>query len=143
MVASAREVLQLLWPNDDAPELISRLAERLAELPNRILELHESAARRGAQWAVSLLLSWYPDADIEVFNDGPRAGTDYSDLRLLEGVHRTAYTIAEFIDFDDFIPQYEDPKGKKKVDEDTNEAKAGDSGVDKASCSRPEGTADQ
>ena len=42
---------------------------------------------------------------------------EYSKLRLLDGVHRTASTIADFIDFDDFIPSYEDPKGKKKVDD--------------------------
>ena len=71
LVAAARKVLQALWPNDAAPALISKLAERLAESPNRILELQESAARGGAQWAVSLLMSWYPDADIEVFNEGP------------------------------------------------------------------------
>ena len=118
LVAAAREVLQVLWPNDSAPAIISKLADQLAKSPNRILDLQESAARGGAQWAVSLLLSWYPDADIEVFNEGPRDGTDYSELRLLNGVHRTASSIAEFVDFDDFIPTYVDPKGKKaKVDE--------------------------
>ena len=47
-VAAAHEVLQVLWPNDAAPTLISKLAEWLAESPNRILELQESAARGGA-----------------------------------------------------------------------------------------------
>ena len=92
---------------------MSKLADQLAESPNRILEQQESAPRGGAQWAVSLLLSWYPDADIEVFNEGSREGTDYSELRLLNDVHRTGSTIAEFVDFDDFIPAYVDPKGKK------------------------------
>ena len=57
LVAAAREVLNLQWTNNNAPELISRLAERLAKSPDRILELQESAARGGAQWAISLLLS--------------------------------------------------------------------------------------
>ena len=65
------------------------------------------------------MLSWYPDTDIEVFNDGLRADTDYSELHLQNGVGRTASTIAEFVDFDDFIHPYADPKGKKvEVDED-------------------------
>ena len=128
LVRSAREVFALLWPNDDhAPELISQLAKKLAESPNRILELQESAARGGAQWALSLMLSWYPDADIEVFNDGPRAGMDYSELRLQKGVDRTASTIAEFVDFDDFIPPYVDPKGKK-VEVDGDDAEDEDEG---------------
>ena len=54
LVAAAREVLEVLWPDDEAPALISKLADRLAEYPNRILELQESAARGGAQWAALL-----------------------------------------------------------------------------------------
>ena len=69
--------------------------------------------RSGAQWALSLMLSWYPDTDIEVFNDGPRAVTNYSELRLQNGVDRTASTIAEFVDFDDFIPPIWIPRGRR------------------------------
>ena len=77
---------------------------------------------------MALLLSWYPDADFEVFNEGPRDGTAYSEIRLLEGVHRTASTITDFVNFDDFIPPYEDPKGKAKVNEGVEEGdKAGNS----------------
>ena len=132
LVAAAREVLTTLWPSDGAPELISELAKRLAESPDRILELQESAARGSAQWALSLVLSWYPDTDIEILNEGPRAGTDYSELRLVEGIHRTASTIAAFVDFDDFIPQYVDPKGKKIVNEGVDKG-------DKAGSSRSPG----
>ena len=132
MVATACEVLETLWPNDGVPELISVLAKQLAETLDLILELQESAARDGAQWAMSLVLSWHPDADIEVFNEGLRAGTDYSELRLVEGVHRAASTIADFIDFDDFIPEFVDPKGKKIVPEDADES-------DKSCCSHQPG----
>ena len=123
----ARELLQVLFPYDTAlPKLTSRLAKQLAEAPDRILELQESAARGGAQWVLSLLLSWYPDADFEILNEGARAGTEYSKLRLLDGVHCTASTIADFVDFDDFIPSYEDPKGKTKLNEGVEEGdKAG------------------
>ena len=76
-----------------------------------------------------MLLSWYPDADFEVFNEGPRAGTLYLGVRLLDGVHRTASTTADFVDFDDFIPPYEDPKEKAKLDEGVEE------GDDEAGCS--------
>ena len=97
-------------------------------MPDRVLALQESAARGGAQWALSLLLSWYPDADLEVFNEGPRSGTSYSELSRLDRVHRAASTIANFVDFDEFIPPYEDPKGKTKLDEGVEEGdKAGSS----------------
>ena len=99
------------------PELISRLAARLEEAPDQVLAMQESAARGGAQWALSLLLSWYPDAELEVFNEGPRAGTSYSELSQLDGVRRAASTIADFIDFDEFVPPYDDSKGKAKLDE--------------------------
>ena len=48
------------------------------------------------------------------------------------GFHRTASTIADFVDFDDFILRYEDPKGKTKVNEGVEEG-------DKAGSSRPSG----
>ena len=83
--------------------------------------MQESAARGGAKWALSLLLSWYPDADLEVFNEGPRAGTSYSELSQLDGVRRAASTIVVFIDFDEFVPPYDDPKGKAKLDEGVGE----------------------
>ena len=72
LATAAREVLEVLFPFDtDLPELLSRLAHQLTEAPYRILALQEYAARGGAQWALALLLSWYPDADFEVFNEGP------------------------------------------------------------------------
>ena len=72
LATAAREVLGVLFPYDTTlPELISR------------------PARGGAQWALALLLSWYPDADFKVFNEGLQDGTAYPKLRLLEGFHRT------------------------------------------------------
>ena len=128
LATAAREVLQVLFPYDKAlPKLLSRLADRLAEALKRVLELQESAARGGAQWALSLLLSWYPDVDLEVFNEGPRAGMSYSELSRLDGVHRAASTIAKFVDFDEFIPSYEDPKGKTELDEGVEEGDKADS----------------
>ena len=64
-----REILKILWPHDDALDVISRLAEWLADSLDRILQLQESAVRGGAQSALSLLFSLYPDAGIEVFNE--------------------------------------------------------------------------
>ena len=86
-------------------------------------------------------MSCYPDADIEVFNEGPRDGTNYSELHLLNGVHRTASSIVEFVDFDDFIPPYVDPKGKKVEGGDGSGAGNDDAG--KASCSYPARAADK
>ena len=118
LAKAARELLQVLYPYDTAlPELISRLAAQLAEVSDQVLAMQESAARGGAQWALSLLLSWYPDADLEVFNEGPRAGTSYAELSQLDGVRHTASTIADFVDFDEFVPPCADPKGKAKLDE--------------------------
>ena len=50
----------------------------------------------------------------------------------MEGVHRTASTIADFVHFDNFIPQHVDPKGKKIVHEGVGES-------DKAGSSRQPG----
>ena len=80
------------------------LAGRLEMLPDRVLRLQESAARAGAEWTLSLLLSWYPDADLKLFEDSFRGEDTYEKCRRLPGVRHAACTIADFVDFSDFIP---------------------------------------
>src|SRR5664279_2115045 len=93
LVKGASEVFEYLWPNDDVPRVISQLARRLDEEgTDAIIRLQESAARGGAEWAISLMLSWYPAADPEALAAGFRTCTSYEELHQFKGVRSTAYT---------------------------------------------------
>ena len=79
-------------------------ARRLALAPAAVQELQESAASGGALWAVSLLKSWYPVADLELLTVGFRDGDTYAKLKQRPDIRDAACTIADFVDFSDFIP---------------------------------------
>ena len=70
-------------------------------------ELQESAARGGALWAVSLLKSWYPAADLELLKVGFRDDDTYEELKQRPDLRDAACTIADFVNFADFIPDRE------------------------------------
>ena len=78
---AARRLCRDVWPGQRPPSVLPELARRLREAPARVLELQESAARGGALWAVSLLKSWYPDADLELLKEGFRDDDSYDALK--------------------------------------------------------------
>src|SRR5664279_6252136 len=59
---ASREVFESLWPKEMAPRVFAELARRLGDASNTILSLQESAARQGAEWVLSMMVSWYPAA---------------------------------------------------------------------------------
>lgn len=104
LVGIAGERFQQLWPGEDVPELISELAAWLEKADVAITRLQESAARGGAEWTLCLLRSWHPEIRLEDFTLSFRTGTSYKDLREDPEIRETACVIADFIDFDVFIP---------------------------------------
>ena len=58
-------VFKALWPEDDTPNTMEEIADLLMDVEERLCEWRESAARAGADEALSFVLSWYEGIKLE------------------------------------------------------------------------------
>jgi hypothetical protein len=58
-------VFKTLWPGWEETSTISRLIQWMALVSNRVEVWKESAARAGAEQALSFVLSWYKGIDLD------------------------------------------------------------------------------
>ena len=103
MRSGGNEICKTIWPDKDVPTSVFSLADHLSIAPERIDELRESAARLGAEMTLSLMLSWYPNADVRTIASGARAGVDLEALR--PQVRQAASRITEYLDLDEIVPK--------------------------------------
>ena len=64
-----------LWPDSIEPSSFMRLARWLELGPDRLDDVHVSAARAGAEMALRFALSWHPDLQLDALM-GQRAGSE-------------------------------------------------------------------
>ncbi|KAK1609321.1 hypothetical protein QYE76_032994 [Lolium multiflorum] len=62
---AAEELIRLLWPTETLPQDLSNLIAWLDRAPDRFLDWKESAARAGADMALSFVLSWYNEVSLD------------------------------------------------------------------------------
>ena len=77
-------------------------------------------------WAVSLLKSWYPAADLELLTVGFRDDDTNAKLKQRLDIRDAACTITDFVDFADFIPD----RQPAQLDKDSEAEYAEDDGDD-------------
>ena len=135
---AARRLCRNVWPGKGTPVVLSELARRLGEAPAAVQELQESAARGGALWAVSLLKSWYPAADLELLKVGFRDDDSYEVLKGCPDIRDAACTIADFVDLAEFIPDRPAARSaddeEAEADDDVKDSKG--KAVEEAGCSK-------
>jgi hypothetical protein len=61
----AEELFQLLWPTETLPGELANLVKWLETALDRLLDWNESAARAGADMALSFVLSWYEEVSLD------------------------------------------------------------------------------
>ncbi|KAK1631708.1 hypothetical protein QYE76_006023 [Lolium multiflorum] len=111
------------------PDSFSLISDRLKGAGRRIREWQCSAARAGADSALRVACSWYPELDLDALI-GVREGapTDLDPVLTAKRQDR-AYHIAEYAEMRTFIPPPEDVKdylSEEEEDEGADEAGAGD-----------------
>jgi hypothetical protein len=106
----ASQLLKVLWPEEELPANLSLVSERLKGAGLRIREWQCSAACAGADSALRVACSWYPDLDLDALV-GVREGapTDL-DPALTAKRQDRAYRIAEYAGVRTFIPPPSDIK---------------------------------
>ena len=125
----ATQLYRTLWPGEEVPDTFSLISDRLKGAGRRIREWQCSAARAGADSALRVACSWYPELDLDALigvHEG--APTDLDPVLTAKRQDR-AYHIAEFAEMRTFIPPPPDVKdylSDEEEDEDADEAEAGD-----------------
>ncbi|KAK1680358.1 hypothetical protein QYE76_041206 [Lolium multiflorum] len=106
----ASQLFKTLWPGEVVPDTFSLISDRLKGACRRIREWQCSAARAGADSALRIACSWYPELDLDAFV-GVREGapTDVDPVLTAKRQDR-AYHIAEYAEMRTFIPPPEDVK---------------------------------
>lgn len=110
---AVRQVFKALWPDVRTPREIGELTDWMANAPGRVDEWRASAARAGAEMALSFVLSWYEEVQLSQLATR-RAGAEFPE----EEMRSRAISIASFADVDTFIadPNEPDDSGAEDVD---------------------------
>ena len=121
LCATAEEVYKVLWPDLPVPETPLWLAKWLAAAPGRVDEWRASAARGGAEMALSFMLSWYAEVRLDQLATR-RAGSQPDLEPLFDDLHARADTIASYVDTDEFIPSTEGEESEASEGEEDDDA---------------------
>ncbi|XP_071681542.1 uncharacterized protein [Lolium perenne] len=91
----ATQLYRTLWPGEEVPDTFSLINDRLKGAGRRIREWQCSAARAGADSALRVACSWYPELNLDALT-GVREGAE-TDLDPILSAKRQdrAYCIAE------------------------------------------------
>lgn len=103
MLNAGIRAFQALWPGEEAPSAIPKLAKRLLEVEDRLSEWRESAARVGADEALSFVLSWYDGINLDVLQS-MRVGSPFlSNPELIAKRQEWAYSFIQYADVHTFV----------------------------------------
>ncbi|KAK1603989.1 hypothetical protein QYE76_027662 [Lolium multiflorum] len=129
----ATQLFRTLWPGEEVPDTFSLISDRLKGAGRRIREWQCSAARAGADAALRVACSWYPDLDLDALvGVREEAPTDMDPVLTAKRWDR-AYHIAEFVDARTFIaapPDVQDYLSEGEEGEVEEEAEADDEPLD-------------
>ena len=84
MQAAGRLACNALWANDPVADHGSVVAERLLQVPGRVKELTRGRFQSGAEFALLVAKSHYPDMDLKEIDDGIAADVADEEIPLLE-----------------------------------------------------------
>jgi hypothetical protein len=107
---AAKELFRLLWPMETLPSELANLVKWLENAPNRLCDWKESAARAGADMALSFVLSWYEEVSLDQLE------TRWADVEgklSAEAKSRQlarACAFADFVNHNDFISDPNPPE---------------------------------
>ncbi|KAK1670227.1 hypothetical protein QYE76_058386 [Lolium multiflorum] len=95
---AAEELIRLLWPTETLPQDLSNLIAWLERAPDRFLDWKESAARAGADMALSFVLSWYNEVSLDQLEYRRTDVEDKLPVEIKTARLARACAIADFVD---------------------------------------------
>ncbi|KAK1698889.1 hypothetical protein QYE76_015586 [Lolium multiflorum] len=130
---AAEELIRLLWPTETLPQDLANLIKWLETAPDRFVDWKESAARAGADMALSFVLSWYDEVNLDQL-ESRRADVEEN----LPAENKTARlaracAIADFVDKRIFIADPNPPSDdEEELEDEEIEMESPPSAVDPA-----------
>jgi len=122
MLDAAIHTFGALWPGVEPPTSIEELAKYLMTSGERINEWRESAARVGADEALSFVLSWYEGIKLEALQT-MRTGSKWTtDPDLIKRRQDTSYSFIPYANVYTFVEGPDD--GEENEEEDEEEVDA-------------------
>ena len=123
---AATRLCHILWLKEPAPKTARSLAEKMEDAEDRLIEWRQSAARVGADEALSWVLSWYETLELEKIK-GVRAGSRWTeDPEWVKRRQEFAYFLVQYADINNF---HEDPNAPAD-DQPEDDAEQGSDGED-------------
>ncbi|KAK1677437.1 hypothetical protein QYE76_038285 [Lolium multiflorum] len=114
----ATQLFRTLWPGEVVSDTFTLISDRLKGAGRRIREWQCSAARAGADSALRVACSWYPELNLDALT-GVREGAETNlDPILTAKRQDRAYHITEYADMRTFIPPPPDVKDYLDEEED-------------------------
>ncbi|KAK1664974.1 hypothetical protein QYE76_053133 [Lolium multiflorum] len=117
---AAEKLFQLLWPTETLPGELAKLIKWLETAPDRFLDWKDSAARAGADMALSFVLSWYSEVSLDQLEYRQAEVEDKLPAANKTARHARACTIANFVDKGLFI-QDPNPPAEDSYEESEDE----------------------
>src|SRR4051812_3279909 len=96
LLKSAIHAFRMLWSDEDAPTLIEPLAARLLLTEDRLDQWRESTGRALADKALSFVLSWYEDINLDVLQHMRAEGKWFHEPELIKKRQERAYAMVEY-----------------------------------------------
>jgi hypothetical protein len=100
----AIHLFKVLWPEEEVPASLTLTSDCLKGAGRRIREWQCSAARAGADAALRVACSWYPDLDLDALHGVRENSPTDTDPVLTAKRRDRAYRIAEYASVRTFIP---------------------------------------
>jgi hypothetical protein len=100
----ATQLFRTLWPAEVVPDTFTLISDRLKGAGRRIREWQCSAARAGADSALRVACSWYPELNLDALTGVHEGAETDLDPVLTAKRQDRAYHIAEYADVRTFIP---------------------------------------
>ena len=100
---AAIHTFRALWPGVEPPTSVADLVEWLKTSDDRLNEWRESAARVGADEALSFVLSWYEDITLESLQTMRVNGKYVTDPELIKKRQERAYSFIPYANIHTFV----------------------------------------
>lgn len=137
MLDAGIRTFSALWPGVEALTSIEELAKHLMTSEERLCEWWESAARVGADEALSFVLSWYEGIKLEALQT-MRVGSKWTtDPDLIKRRQETASSFIPYANIHTFVEGPEIPDDGEENDEEDDEEVDAEIEIDTAPSGDP------